>query len=124
VKVLKEVRISDLQLGDLIWVRWNDASIDTSRLPSDHEVESPVHTVGVFLGIRGIKHKHLLLGRSKAPDAQLWEADRIPISLIVFIILVQKDFLNVVLPKARMELKKVRIFRSKHAWGRCVKVNV
>jgi len=114
--------ISDLQLGDLIWVRWNDASIDTARLPLDHEAETPVHSVGIFLGIRGIKHKHLLLGRSKAPEPQLWEADRIPISLIDYVVLVQRGFLDEVLPKARMELKKVRLFQSKHAWGRPVTV--
>lgn len=119
---LKEVRIEDLQLGDLIFIRWNDASIDTTRLPNDHEVESPVHSIGIFLGIRGIKHKHLLLGRSKAPEPQLWEADRIPLSIIDYVLLVQRGFLDEVLPKARMELKKVRLFHSKHAWGRPVVV--
>jgi hypothetical protein len=119
---LKEVRISDLQLGDLIWIRWNDASIDTTRLPSDHEVESPVHSIGIFLGVRGVKHKHLLLGRSKAPEPQLWEADRIPVSLIDYALLVQRGFLDGVLPKARMELKKIRLFHSKHAWGRSIMV--
>jgi len=119
---LKEVKISDLQLGDLIFVRWNDASIDTSKLPQDHEVESPVYSIGIFLGIRGVKHKHLLLGRSKAPEPQLWEADRIPISLIDYVLLVQRGFLDEVLPKARMELKKVRLYRSERAWGRPVTV--
>ena len=113
---MKEVKISELQLGDLIFVRWNDASIDTARLPTDQEVESPVHTVGIFLGIRGLKHKHLLLGRSKLSMPQYWEADRIPVEMIDFVMLIQRGFLGLALPEAKLELKKIKICKPGNSW--------
>jgi len=42
-------RIESLRFGDLIFLRWGDASLDISKLPGDHEVEAPVYAWGVFL---------------------------------------------------------------------------
>jgi len=70
--MLREVTLEQLHVGDLIFLSWNDASMDVGKLPDDDSVAALMRTVGIFLGVRGRKRKHLLLGRSKVPIPQFW----------------------------------------------------
>ena len=60
-------QIKGLQLGDLVKVKWFDASKGEARI--DRDVESqiqfdiPVTSWGVFLGVVGERTKHILLIR-------------------------------------------------------------
>ena len=110
--ILKQ--IENLQFGDLIFLRWGDASLDISKLPSDHEVEAPVYAWGVFLGVRGRKRKHLLLGKSKPPPTEYWEADRIPVPLIDYVTVIIPGFLKKFLPHS-LKVKKIRL-TSSNSW--------
>jgi len=110
------VGIEDVRVGDLIFLTWSDASRDVSRLPSNHEVEVHVHAWGVFLGMRGVKRKHLLLAQSKPPMHEIWEADRIPVGLIDHVVVVVPDFLKKYLPKATVQLKKIRLLKAREMW--------
>ena len=114
--MLREVTLEELHVGDLIFVSWNDASMDVGKLPDDDSVAALMRTVGVFLGVRGRKRRHLLLGRSKVPIPQFWEADRIPVQLIDQIILLFPGFLQKVMPDATLELKKIKLHVAKHNW--------
>jgi len=69
-KIMREVRkqIKDLQLGDLIRVRWFDACKGEARIDEQSEeakvqFDIPVTSWGVFLGLVGEKTKHVLLIR-------------------------------------------------------------
>lgn len=69
-KIMREVRkqIRDLQLGDLIRVRWFDACKGEARIDEQSEeakvqFDIPVTSWGVFLGVVGEKAKHVLLIR-------------------------------------------------------------
>lgn len=52
--------IKKLSLGDLIRVEWSDASIGKS-LSAGLNVDVPVASWGVYLGILGQKSKHIIL---------------------------------------------------------------
>jgi len=69
-KLVREIRkqIKGLQLGDLIRVRWFDASKGEVRIEEQSEdagvqFDIPVTSWGVFLGLVGEKTKHVLLIR-------------------------------------------------------------
>lgn len=113
---LREANIEELKFGDLIVVRWLDASRDVSQLPTDDEVVATIYSWGTFLGIRGRKHKHLLLGQSKPPMHATWEADRIPVQLIEQIFIHSRGFLQRFLPRACLRTKKIRLTSSRKNW--------
>lgn len=64
-EVLRQVK--SLQLGDLVRVRWFDASKGEAHIDKDSQspiqFDIPVTSWGVFLGVVGEKTKHILLIR-------------------------------------------------------------
>jgi len=52
-------QLKDLQLGDLIRVEWTDASIGRSM--SAENIDVPVVSYGVYLGLLGEIRKHIVL---------------------------------------------------------------
>jgi len=64
-EVLRQVK--SLQLGDLVRVRWFDASKGEARIDKDSQspiqFDIPVTSWGVFLGVVGERTKHILLIR-------------------------------------------------------------
>ena len=64
-EVLRQVK--SLQLGDLVRVRWFDASKGEAHIDKDSQspiqFDIPVTSWGVFLGVVGEKTKHVLLIR-------------------------------------------------------------
>lgn len=89
-EVLKQVKISDLQLGDLIHVCWFDASTGSSRAGA---IDIPVDSWGLFIGVLGEKNKHIILAQNnfKYSDG-LYDVDytAIPLSWTVKIKVVNK----------------------------------
>lgn len=87
---MKRVKIEELEKGDLILVRWNDASelrahLDQHRQPAVH-----VKDWGVFLGVTGRKRKHIVVGKDVVEIFDEWGAARIPLELINSITLIMK----------------------------------
>jgi len=60
-EVLKQVK--NLQLGSLIRVEWFDASIGKS-ISSSGNVDVPVKSWGIYLGVLGEKNKHIVLAQN------------------------------------------------------------
>lgn len=84
---MREVRLQDLRKGDAIIVLWYDASELRAKLEQHREPEAAVWEWGIFLGIRGKKRPHLLLGKDFIQGWGEWGAARIPLPLIEKILL-------------------------------------
>jgi hypothetical protein len=86
---MREIGINDLRKGDLIVVRWMDASEVRSNLQDKHNMpEIYVKDLGIFLGVSGIKRKHVIIGKDVTEIWNNWGAARIPLELVESIILV------------------------------------
>ena len=77
------------QKGDYVKVSWFDASDAKATLAVHKKPECLVDEWGVFLGVEGWP-KHLLLGKHFVRKDQVWEATRIPASLIQDVELIAK----------------------------------
>jgi hypothetical protein len=104
---MKTVNPAELQKGDLIVVRWFDASELRGRLNQHEKPEVAVYEWGIYLGTRGQKQKHLLLGKDHIKNWDEWGVTRIPVSLIDEVKLLmprsyQRLFPNVILKKIKI----------------------
>jgi len=86
---MKTVSLEDLKKGDLILVKWIDAS-DIKGSIGMHEARPEVHVKdwGVYLGIGGRAKQFLIVGKDVTEVHQDWGASRIPLDLIEEIVLV------------------------------------
>jgi len=100
--------ISSLRFGDLIEVEWLDASESTGRLEHVHaKFDTPVRSVGYFLGIKGKRTKHVVIAKEIIDNAKAFHYNVLPIGMIETITVLAKDRLD---PETKRVLKKfVRI---------------
>jgi hypothetical protein len=86
---MRSVNLEELRKGDLILVRWVDAS-DVRAPLREHEARPEIHVKdwGVYLGVVGRKHRFLLLGKDVDEVHNEWGATRIPLELVVDIVLI------------------------------------
>jgi len=113
---MRTVKLEKLQKGDLIVVKWFDASELRGGLNQHEKPEVAVYEWGIFLGMRGQKQRHLLLGKDNIKNWGEWGVTRIPLSLIEETWLLmprsyQRLFPNVVLKKIKIRrtLSRVKI---------------
>ena len=105
------VKPEDLQKGDLIMVRWLDASeIRCSVDEHEGNPEMFCKDWGVFLGISGRKKRMLIVGKDVVEVQNDWGAARIPLELI--------DEIIRVMPRK----EAVRAIREIQALGRRVRL--
>jgi hypothetical protein len=58
-------QLDKLEIGDLISVSWCDASIGKSlSVGSEANIDVPVQSWGIYLGVLGAKAKHIILGQN------------------------------------------------------------
>ena len=116
---MKNTAISELRQGDLIIVRWLDASELRAKL-SEHEQSPEVHVkdIGVFLGVSGSKKKYLILGKDVVERFNDWGAARIPTELIVEIALL--------LPKESLvpSLEEIEILRRRVTQRKYTRIHI
>ena len=74
-------QIKSFEKGDYVKVSWFDASDARGPLSDHKKPECQVDEWGVFLGVEG-SPKHLLLGKHYVRRDHVWEATRIPLTLI------------------------------------------
>ena len=86
---MERVEIGDLEKGDLIMVRWLDAS-ELRCSVDEHEGSPEVYCKdwGVFLGVSGRKRQLLLVGKDVVEVHNDWGAVRIPVELVDEVLLV------------------------------------
>ena len=111
---MQTVKLEELQKGDLILVKWFDASELRAKLNQHEKPEVKVYEWGIYLGTSGQKRRHLLLGKEYISAWNQWGAARIPVPLIEETVLLmagcyQKTFPNIVLKKIRKGKALIRI---------------
>ena len=86
---VEPVEIGDLEKGDLIMVRWLDAS-ELRCSVDEHEGSPEVYCKdwGVYLGVSGRKRRLLLVGKDVVEVHNVWGAVRIPVELVDEVLLV------------------------------------
>jgi len=109
---MKPVKIEELQKGDLILVRWMDASEMRAQINQHATPEVYVKDWGVFLGVSGTKRKHAIIGKDVVETWNEWGAARIPLELIDSItIIISRDQLIKALNEIQALVRKVRLRR-------------
>jgi len=90
-------QIKQLQIGDLVRVEWNDASVGKSLSGGVHAIDVPVLSIGVFLGVLGDKNKHIILGQNHFRYADgLYDIDytAIPMSWALKVNVIAKNYVD------------------------------
>jgi len=85
--IMRQIR--SYERGDYVRVCWFDASDARCSLIDHKKPETLVDEWGVFLGVEG-EPKHLLIGKHYVRKDRVWEATRIPLSLIQGVELIAK----------------------------------
>ena len=107
----------ELRRGDLVVVRWTDAS-DTMATLEEHAVapETGCKDWGVFLGVSGTRHRFIIVGKDVVEGHRVWGATRIPLELVEEILLLMpRD--DVVRAIGEVEALGRRIRLRKHRRG-------
>ena len=82
------VDIEDLKIGDAVRVHWLDASETTRQLPNEEEVyDTPIRTYGVFLGVKGIRTKHMIIGKEFIEYDRTFHYNVIPVGMVEKVVL-------------------------------------
>lgn len=106
-------QIKGFQKGDYIKVSWFDASDARASLVDHKKPECLVDEWGVFLGVEG-SPRHLLMGKHYVRGDRVWEATRIPVTLIHSVELIAKRASPAVfLRKYKVEPPNWRVVRLK-----------
>ena len=86
---MRRVNVEELRKGDLILVRWMDASEIRCSM-DEHEGSPEIYCKdwGVYLGVSGRKRRLLLVGKDVVEVHNDWGAARIPLELVDEILLV------------------------------------
>jgi len=87
---MKQVKLEELEKGDLIIVRWRDASEMRAKLTDHEQPEVYVKDWGIYLGVTGVKRKYVVVGKDVVELWSEWGATRIPVELISGVTLVLK----------------------------------
>lgn len=58
-----KIHLGSLAVGDLVCAEWCDASTGKSR-GSGTEVDVPVKSWGIFIGVLGVKRRHIVLAQN------------------------------------------------------------
>jgi hypothetical protein len=91
-------QIMKFHRGDFVKVCWYDANDASGRFEELAKPEVLVQEWGVFLSVEG-RPRHLILGKSYVKLDKIWNATRIPLSLIDSVELVAKHEQQHVFPR-------------------------
>jgi hypothetical protein len=80
---MEKVGVEDLEKGDLIMVRWLDAS-DVSATLKEHEKapETLCKDWGIYLGVSGRERRFIIIAKDVVVTQSEWGASRIPLELV------------------------------------------
>jgi len=114
VITMRTVRVEELEKGDFVLVRWMDASEMRAKVEQHGQPEVYVKDWGVFLGVTGIKRRHIIIGKDVVSGWNEWGAARIPIDLVDSIILImRRDELVQAITEIQALVRRVKLRRYK-----------
>jgi len=119
---MKAVKLEDLEKGDLIVVKWEDAS--ELKLPLEvHKKQPDVYARdwGLYVGVAGRKRKLLLLAKDVVARHGYWGVTKIPVFLIdeVAVLIKAKDLVEAI-PELPLLARRIRIRKYKRARVECL----
>lgn len=79
---MKQIKLEELEKGDLVIVRWCDASEIRAKVEQHEQPEVYVKDWGVYLGVTGVKRRYVVVGKDVVETWSEWGATRIPVELI------------------------------------------
>jgi hypothetical protein len=88
-------QLESLCVGDLICVEWCDASVGKSS-GSGAAIDVPVRSWGVFMGVLGVKAKHIVLAQNSFCYADgLFDLDytAVPLSWAIDVTVIAKEYI-------------------------------
>ena len=108
--------IDSLRFGDLIQVNWLDASEATDNISHDF-FDTPICSVGFFLGVKGRKAKHVVIAK-EIINSKTYHYNVIPVGMINRIVVHSKVALS---QTAKRRLKKLylrtfKLIKKREGW--------
>jgi hypothetical protein len=88
-------QLKNIHQGDLVEVSWSDASVGKS-LGSGGAIDVPVRSWGVFIGVLGVKAKHIVLAQNSFCYADgLFDLDytAIPLSWTTDVMVIARGYI-------------------------------
>ena len=98
-------------------IEWLDASEATGPLNRDH-FDTPVQSVGYFLGVKGKRARHLVIAKEIINKAEAFHYNCIPVRMIEGVSILAKDRLDRETKRALKKFVRVTItkLRKKDGW--------
>lgn len=96
-----------MKFGDLVSVFWHDASEMAGPLPKkEYNYEQVIETVGYFLGLKGVRKKHIIIGMERLPYPE-WHITSIPVGMELRIILWVRGAFQKLYPKMWKRARRI-----------------
>lgn len=112
--------VESLCFGDVVEVDWLDASEVTGCLGGEGGFDTPVRSVGYFLGLKGGRLRYLVVAKEVILSGEAFHYNVIPLGMVERVRVLARDVLE---PEARRVLRKfVRCLGSlcgKDGWFYC-----
>lgn len=113
-----EISLEKLRKGDAIRVHWLDASEVMRRLPEgEHLYDTPIRSYGVFLGIKGLRTKHLVIAKEVITYERTFHYNVIPVGMVEKIVLLNpSDLEENLLRHLSKKVKETQMKKFKAGW--------
>jgi len=108
--------IDSLRFGDLVQVDWLDASEATDNISHDL-FDTPICSVGFFLGIKGRKTRHVVIAK-EIIDSKTYHYNVIPVGMINRITVHSKVALSQTAKRRlkKLYLKTFKAIKKREGW--------
>jgi len=119
------MKLEELQKGDLILVRWIDAS-DTKATLAEHnsQPEAGCKDWGIYLGTSGTRRRFLIVGKDIAETHNEWGATRIPAELVEEIrLILPREKIRAIIGEVETLNRRVRLRTHRRGEARDVRVS-
>ena len=119
------MRPEELRKGDLIIVRWTDAS-DTKATLEEHVSipETGCKDWGIFLGVSGAKRRFVIVGKDVVEGHREWGATHIPLELVEEIrLLLPRDSVAAAIGEVEALGRRIRLRKHRREESRDVTVS-
>lgn len=89
-----EVGMGELRLGDAVRVLWLDAEL-TRVLPSSEGLyDTPIWSYGVFLCVKGLRARHLVIAKEVIVHERMFHYNVIPMGMVERVVLLRSGDLD------------------------------